>query len=136
MIKTKYFFLVAILFSASFFSCRKPADYHPALYFTGTEQSPAVKFTVDGPTNYGVSVTSSVKVNKDITVNIQLKPELIDAYNSLKGTTYKPLPQGSYQLPTTSVVISNGSSVSAPAMFSITSLNDFQEGVTYCVPIS
>jgi hypothetical protein len=136
MKKAKYLLLVLIVSAGFFTGCRKGADYHPALYFTGTEQSPTVKFTVDGPTAYGVSITSSIKVSKDVTVNVQLKPELIAVYNDLKGTTYKPLPQGSYELSTTSVVIRNGSSVSEAAMFRILSLNDFLEGVTYCVPIS
>ena len=46
------------------------------------------------------------------------------------------MPPGSFELPTTRVVIKNGSNISDPAMFRILSLNDFQEGVTYCIPIS
>ena len=77
-----------MLVAISFMACRKGADYHPALYFTNTDQSPAIKFTVDGPTGFGVSVSSSIKVNQDITVNIHIKPELVTVYNDLKGTTY------------------------------------------------
>ncbi len=136
MIKAKYLFTVLILVAGFFTGCRKGAHYHPALYFTGTEQSPTVKFVIDGPASLGVSVTSSIKVSKDITVNIKIKPELVDVYNDLKGTAYEFLPQGSYDLSATSVVIRNGVNISDPSMFSVTSLVDFVEGVTYCVPIT
>src|SRR5689334_11845653 len=135
MRKAKYLLTAVILF-AVFAGCKKATDYHPILYFTGTEQSPETKFTVDGPSVIGISITCSNKVSKDIGISFKIKPELLDAYNDLKRTTYKLLPAGSYILNASSVVIKAGVNVSNPATFSITSLANFREGVTYCVPIS
>ncbi|MET0392759.1 MAG: DUF1735 and LamG domain-containing protein [Chitinophagaceae bacterium] len=136
MRKSTYLLPVLLLVAGLFGGCRKGVDYKPALFFTGTELSPETKFTIDGPSSIGVSVTSSVKVDRDITVNLEVKPELVEAYNEEKGTAYEFLPQGSYELEGTSVVIKNGFSVSDPVKFSVLSLNDFEEGVTYCVPIT
>lgn len=136
MVKAKYLFTVLVLIAGFFTGCRKGVDYKPALFFTGTELAPEIQFTIDGPASIGVSVTSSIKVDKDITVNIQISPGLVDTYNENKGTTYEFLPQGSYELETSSIVIKNGSSVSEPAKFSVLSLAGFEEGVTYCVPIT
>jgi hypothetical protein len=133
--KAKYFFTVLALLSFCI-GCRKPLEYHPVLYFTGTEQFPEVKFTVDGPSNIGISVTSSDKVTKDVTVNFKIRKELLDAYNEDKGSSFQFLPDGSFELDATSLTIKSGVNVSDPAEFKITSTADFKEGVTYCVPIS
>lgn len=135
MIKAKYL-LTVLAIIGMIAGCRKPLEYHPVLYFTGTEQFPEVKFTVDGPSNIGISITSSQQTNSDVTVNFQVRPELLNAYNEDKGTAYQMLPAGSFELATTSVTIKAGLNVSDVSQFKITSIADFKEGVTYCVPIS
>jgi hypothetical protein len=135
MIKAKYLFTALAIISLCI-GCHKALQYHPVLYFTGTEQFPEVKFTVDGPSNIGLSITASDKTTKDVTVNFRIRPELLDSYNEEKGTSYQFLPQGSFELSTTSLTIKGGVNVSDPAQFKITSTNDFKEGVTYCVPVS
>ena len=125
-----------MLLAVLFFGCRKSATYHDVIYFTGTEQVPETRFTIDGPSGLGVSVTSSTKVSNDITAKIKVSPELLDAYNKSKGTAYKFLPDGSYTLSAESVTIKSGSSISESAAFNVTSLAQFTEGTIYCVPIS
>lgn len=136
MRRSTYLLPVFLLIAGIFGGCRKGVDYHPALFFTGTELAPETKFTIDGPASMGLSVTSSVKVGQDITVNLQVKPELVDAYNEEKGTAYQFLPAGSYELEGNNVVIKSGFSVSDPIKFSVLSLANFEEGVTYCVPVT
>lgn len=136
MRKSTYLLPVFLLIAGLFGGCRKGVDYHPVLFFTGTELVPETKFTIDGPASIGVSVTSSIKVAKDITVNIEVNPDLVNTYNEEKGTTYEFLPAGSYELESQAVVIKNGLNVSDPAKFSVLSLASFEEGVTYCVPIT
>lgn len=135
---TKYLFGILILLTALFTGCQKAADYHPVLYFTDTEQFPEKRLTVDGPASVDISVTASIKVDRDITAKIQVHPELVQSYNQSNGTAYEFLPEGSYELlaPNSSVVIKTGTSRSESADFSILSLSQFEEGITYCVPIS
>lgn len=135
MIKAKYL-VTALAILAFSTGCRKALEYHPVLYFTGTEQFPEVKFTVDGPSTIGISITASEQVKKEVVINFKVKPELVNTYNDDKGTSYQFLPDGSYELPATSLTIKSGLNVSDPTQFKITSTTAFKEGVTYCVPIS
>lgn len=134
--KLKYSFILLILPAILFCGCKKSVEYRDVIFFTGTEQTPETRFTIDGPSSIGVSVTSSKKVDKDVTVNIQVHPELVDTYNKATGKSYKFLPEGSYNLLTGNIVIKNGTNVSEAAKFSVTSLDGFTEGTTYCVPVS
>lgn len=117
-------------------SCKKATSFYDALYFTGTEQSPEKKFTIDGPSSIGVSVTSSTKLDKDLVIQIEVDAEKLTQYNQENGTAYQFLPNGSYDLETGQVQIQTGSNVSGSSRFSVLSLDNFEEGVTYCVPIS
>ena len=132
----KYFISILILLAGFSIGCKKAASYNDVIYFTGTEQVPETKFTVDGPGAIGVSITASTKVTRDITVNIKINPDLLPVYNKSHGTAYEFLPAGSYDLSAGSVTIKNGTNVSASAKFSVLSLAQFKEGTTYCVPIT
>jgi hypothetical protein len=135
---TRLKFLLLLLLTAFSFSCKKGETYKNVLYFTDTEQFAEKPLTVDGPTSLGLSVTSSKKMDRDITVRIQERNDLIEVYNKANGTSYQPLPVGSYSLdnPSTGLVITTGTNRSGSATFSITSLANFQEGVTYLYPVS
>ncbi len=135
MIKYKYSLLLLMIVGLGFQSCRKTTEFNDAIYFTGTEQSPAKRFTIEGPSSLGVSVTYSAKTSTDINVNIKVDPTLVDAYNKKNETNYQFLPAGSFGLEAEQLVIKAGTNLSAPISFSVTSLDDFEEGVTYCVPI-
>lgn len=134
---TKYLITI-ILCSLFFAACKKGADYHPVIYFTDTEQLPEKKITVDGPSSVGISVTSSIKVTSDITAKIEIDSSLVASYNRLKGTSYKFLPDGSFTLTAANnhLVIKSGTNRSESANFSITTLAQFAEGITYCVPVT
>lgn len=136
MMKTRYVIAVLLLLAASYSGCRKAAVYEDAIYFTGTEQAPETKFTIDGPSGIGLTVSSSGKVEKDVTVDIKIDSGLVSSYNKSRGTAYQFLPPGSYELPQGSMIIRQGTSVSEQAKFSVLSLAQFKDGVTYCVPVS
>jgi len=135
MMKTKY--SLVIIIAAVFISgCQKSLPYSDVIFFTGTETTPETKFTLDEPASIGISVTSSAKMEKNISVSIEIEPGMIAAYNDLTGNSYEFLPAGSYELSSNRVVIENGSYVSESAWFSVISLDQFAEGVIYCVPIT
>lgn len=132
----KHITYLAILFSLLGGACRKAIQYHDVLYFTGTEQVATTKFTIDGPSSIGLSVTSSTKVPRDITVGIKVDSNLVASYNKTNGTKYAFLPDGSYALEGDNIVIKDGTNVSGSAKFSILSTDNFKEGVTYLVPVT
>ena len=134
----KYSFLLLALMTVFAAGCRKAAELRTVVYFTGTEQHPEKTITIDGPFSLGLSVTSSIKVASNITVSVAMQPELLDGYNAANNTNYQLLPDGSYQLETNNgeVTIETGTNRSGTASFDILSLAAFEEGVTYCMPIS
>lgn len=127
---------LVLLLSLMGSACRKALQYHDVIYFTGTEQVASSKFTIDGPSSIGVSITSSTKVPKDVTVDIKVDSGLLAAYNKSNGTAYAFLPEGSYSLEADKVTIKGGTNISGSTKFSITSTDNFKEGVTYCVPVT
>ena len=115
--------------------CHKSLEYSDVVYFTGTESSPVTNMYVDGPSSMGVTVTSSCKMTSDVDVTLAIDPAAVDTYNAQTGASYKMLPEGSYQLSSDRVTISAGSNVSSSTLFEITSMEDFEDGALYCVPL-
>ncbi|MDL2211171.1 DUF1735 and LamG domain-containing protein [Bacteroides sp. OttesenSCG-928-M17] len=133
--KTKYTLLTIVILSM-LFSCKNADDFQDVIFFTGTEKSAVAKFTIDGPSNMGISVSASGKVESDVSIQVKPAPELVENFNKVNGKQYKPLPEGSYDLSTNEIIISKGQHVSDQIRLSINSLDSFEEGVTYCLPIT
>lgn len=115
--------------------CQKSLEYSDVVYFTGTENSNITNMYVDGPSSMGVTVTSSCKMAADVQVSLAVDAAAVDAYNALHGTDYRMLPAGSYRLSDEAVTIAEGTNVSTPSSFEIVSMDDFDEGANYCVPL-
>ena len=115
--------------------CQKSLEYSDVVYFTGTENSNITNMYVDGPSSMGDTVTSSCKMAADVQVALAVDAAAVDAYNALHGTDYRMLPAGSYRLSDDAVTIAEGTNVSTPSSFEIVSMDDFDEGAHYCVPL-
>lgn len=119
----------------SLVACQKSQEYQDVLFFTGTEESSTTIMYIDGPSSMGLSVTSSCKVPNDVQVTLAMAPEELSAYNLKHGTSYQLLPAGSCGLSNPKVTIPAGKHVSGATTFELTSLDDFNEGVIYCMPV-
>lgn len=118
----------------AFVACEKSLPYQDVLYFTGTETTPETSLYVDGPTDVSFTVTSSSTVKEDTRVTVAIDPEGVNRYNTINGTSYQMLPAGSYALVDADVTIKAKSNVSSSFTLSVLSQDDFEDGVTYCVP--
>lgn len=134
--KTKYLFIACAALLAGLSGCKDADEIQHAIYFTGTETDPAVIYTIDGPQDLGLSVTASAPVSQTTNVTIDFAPELVESYNALYGTNYAALPADSYEMENKVLTIAEGQCRSASGKFSLTSLADFQEGTTYCMPLT
>lgn len=131
--KTKYLFIVL---SILLLSCKNQDDYKDVIFFTGTENSPTVKFSIEGPSDMGISVSSSGLVSKDVAINLDYDEKMVQSYNSEHGTNYQAIPKGSFELSSKETVINTDKFVSKPIKLSITTLDGFEEGVSYMIPLS
>lgn len=133
--KTNRFIALFLATAALAAGCQKSQEYFEAVYFTGTESSPLTNVYIDGPSSIAVSVTSTRKMEADLTVGVEVDPSALDSYNAQAGTSYALLPEGSYSLSSDKVTIEAGSSVSETLRFEITSMDDFDFGTLYCIPL-
>ena len=128
------FFLATAALAAG--ACQESIQYADVVYFTGTENSPVTSMYVDGPSSMGITVTSSAKLSSEMTVDVEVNGAAVDVYNAAHGTAYKMLPEGSYKLSSSNLKIEAGKNVSLPVNFEILSMDDFEEGVAYCAPLT
>lgn len=133
--KTKYM-LYVIAISALMASCKNADDFQDMVYFTVTENSVTSRYAIDGPASIGLTVTSSTKMESDLNVKLKAAPELLDEYNRVNERQYKALPKGSYDLSAETTTILKGQNVSNPVRLSINSTDKFEDGVTYCMPVT
>ncbi|MEJ8740200.1 DUF1735 and LamG domain-containing protein [Phocaeicola sp. HCN-6420] len=115
--------------------CKSGPEYGDAVYMTGTLQSSAVRFLVDGQSSIGLTVTSTNKAEGDVKISLKESPELLDAFNSSTGRNCVLPPEGSYSIEGTEVVINSGKTLSSQIKINADS-EQLQEGVSYCLPVS
>lgn len=133
--KTKYLLLIT-LFISIFTSCKNAEDLRDVIYFTGTETSPAVSYTINGPAELGVTVTSSCLAPTDQKISIKANPGMVSSYNEEYKKNYKAVPESNYKLSQNEVILKAGENVSEQLILSLLSTEGFEEGVVYCMPLT
>ncbi len=113
-------------------------DYdHSALYVSGTDENPVVKFVVeDTPASYAVTVQSTEKVASDVKLLMAIDRSKVAEYNEANKTNYFAIPEGAVELENPEVVISEGNAISSAATVRVLSTEQFEEGCTYMVPVT
>lgn len=124
------------LFITLFSACKNAEDLEDVLYFTGTETSPVSQYTIDGPTDIGITVSSSCLASSEQKINISVATEKLEEYNHTNGKTYKGLPEGSYKLSSESILLKAGENVSEQLILSLLNTSKFEEGAVYCLPLT
>lgn len=128
--------LVFIMGMFFFSSCQKTEFGGDVILFTGTESQPRVTFTIENPQDMGITVSATDRVERDTKVTLALGTQAdLDAYNAQTGRSYQLPPEGSYYLNSNETVIKAGQYVSETVVFGVSSLDEFKEGVSYCVPV-
>ena len=133
--QTKLILLIT-LFITLFSACKNAEDLEDVLYFTGTETSPVSQYTIDGPTDIGITVSSSCLASSEQKINISVATEKLEEYNHTNGKTYKGLPEGSYKLSSESILLKAGENVSEQLILSLLNTSKFEEGAVYCLPLT
>ena len=133
--KAKYL-LLTIFWVGILSACTNVETFKDVLYFTGTEDSPAVKYTIDGPAEIGVTVSASCQATSDQTIRVRVDQDKLEGYNALYGKKYKMVPTEDYMLSNDEIVLKAGENISEQLIFSLLRASNFEEGVTYCVPLT
>ena len=118
-------------------SCVNPVEPYDAIYITEAQKELELTLSVDEPpASTSFSVSSSVKATENVDVTLAVTPDVIDAYNRKYGKNYAMAPEGTYQLSATTATIEAGYNVSDDIEVSITSLDGYETGTQYCIPVT
>lgn len=127
------------LFSFLMMSCQKSQEYYEGVYIVGADKlSPVANLTIDNlPAVIGIKVASSNAIENNVEVMMKSTPELVESFNKEYKKNYELLPEKSYKLENTSLIIENGKSISSEGVrLSIISRELLKEGTTYVLPVS
>lgn len=127
--------LLAALLSGT--GCREEAEVYPAVYMTDAQNNPDKSMTVESaPAHTTFTVSSSVLAKQDVRVTLEVQPQKIDEFNQKYGKNYKVPADSCYTISASETVIEAGFNSSSPVEFTVTNIDGFAEGTTYCVPVS
>lgn len=132
-------YILLTLFSFLMMSCQKSQEYYEGVYIVGADKlSPVANLTIDDlPAVIGIKVASSNTIENNVEVMMKSTPELVEAFNKEYKKNYELLPEKSYKLENTSLMIENGKSISSEGVrLSIISRELLKEGTTYVLPVS
>ena len=135
--KLKYLVAPLLFAAAAVTGCQETAETYPAIYMTDAQSNPDKSMTIDEPpAETSLTVSASVVAEHDIHIQLEVRPDLLAAYNDKYGKNYQIPPADSYSLSSTEATILAGYNTSSEIGFTVTSVSEFAEGVTYCVPVS
>lgn len=134
--KLKYLVAPLLFAAAAATGCQESAETYPAIYMTDAQNNPDKSMTIDEPpAETSITVSSSVVMEHDVRIQLEVRPELLAAYNDKYGKNYQIPPEDSYALSSTETTILAGYNTSSAIDFTVSSVSEFAEGVTYCVPV-
>ena len=125
------------LFSFLMMSCQKSQEYYEGVYIVGADKlSPVANLTIDDlPAVIGIKVASSNAIENNVEVMMKSTPELVESFNKEYKKNYELLPEKSYKLENTSLIIENGKSISSEGVrLSIISRELIERGYDLCAP--
>lgn len=132
----RYLILAFTLIIVFFSSCKEAVEHKDVILFTGTETSPVIKFTVEGPSTMALTVTATDKVTKDTQIGLAVADDLLQRYNKENNRSYTILPAENYELESLAAVIKAGTNISESVRLNIKSLEGLDGNKIYCVPIT
>ena len=94
-IKNSIIFLASAAFAAG---CANVAEPYDAIFMTDAQSTPDKTITIDTPPD-GTSFTvmSSVKATEDISIELEIREDLIDGFNAKYGKNYQMAPDTTCQ---------------------------------------
>lgn len=141
MKKTIKIFLAAVAGVIAVSACQK-GDHFDAnrevIVFGGAEKSSLITMPVDDvvPVVHTFTINATGKLESDARIELAIDNSLIDSYNASHKTNYFALPENVVKLDSTYVNIAQGKASSAPNRLSLTSLDCFEDGKNYMIPVT
>ncbi|TZF86024.1 DUF1735 domain-containing protein (plasmid) [Pedobacter sp. BS3] len=139
-------YIALIMFAGLFlYTCKyntdiaNPGDY-VKIYMPQATDAPAKRTFVMADTLqtiiYGAAYGGTDYPGNDIEVSFKVDNSLVQDFNTKNGTDYAVMPQGSYELQTTSATIKKGELKTAPLKIKIKTAGSLEAFKQYLLPVS
>lgn len=133
-LKNSIIFMASAVFAAG---CVNPVEPYDAIFMTDAQSNVDKSITIDTPPDgTSFTVSSSVKASEDILIELEVRPDLLESFNAKYGKNYQMAPESSFELSSYTTSIASGYNMSDAVDVTVTSMDEFSEGVTYCIPVS
>ena len=78
--KLKYLIAPFVFAAAALCGCQETAEIHPVAYMTDAQNNPDKSMTIDEPpAETSITVSSSVVMEHDVRIQLEVRPELLAA---------------------------------------------------------
>lgn len=136
--KKVFLYLIALVALAACTAEGDSFEYgKKGILMSGTEKDALVKFSIENVGDaYPITVSTTDKVETDMNVSIAIDNSLVAKYNEEHGTNYAVCPDGSVRLSASQVKIPAGSALSDAAKVTVESMDQFEDGPLYMVPVT
>lgn len=133
----KHKFIYMLFCMGVLLACKESSKFENRVYITGTEASDTRQLVVDGvPSEVAFSVTLADLFPEAVEVEVAADNNLVEAYNRKYYKNYKPMPDGSFDLSTSTLRIDPENLRSNSAKVIITDDSQFEEGASYLIPVT
>ena len=91
--KLKYLVAPLLFAAAAATGCQESAETYPAIYMTDAQNNPDKSMTIDEPpAETSITVSSSVVMEHDVRIQLEVRPELLAAIttSTAKTTRFRP----------------------------------------------
>jgi hypothetical protein len=102
----------------------------------------------EGTIRYTLDITDSIQIIKlsagwggdtrpetDVSITMQVMPELLSEFNEINNTAYQIVPSGAYEIEQYQVVLQKGKSTSSPLTIKFKTKDFIEPGTSYLLPI-
>lgn len=91
--KLKYLVAPLLFAAAAATGCQESAETYPAIYMTDAQSNPDKSMTIDEPpAETSLTVSASVVAEHDIHIQLEVRPDLLAAYNDKYGKNCRSRP--------------------------------------------
>ncbi len=108
-----------------------------AIVIGGLEKGSLIVFPVEeAPASFSFTVNATGPVSVDTEVSLAVDNSLLEEFNKKNVSSYEALPETDSELSETTVVIAEGQVSSKPVSVKLKTLEHFQDGSTYVIPVT
>lgn len=115
---------------------RKAEITNQSYYFTSSIENNVLEYTLRQIDDQEFTISTSKITDDSRSVIVEIDPFALDEFNKKNNTNYQVLPEDNYVTTYPELYIPANSNISNPFHINITSIDNLEKDVTYCMPLT